>query len=80
MKKRNSLNISAFYQPNKKVVNLSGFPDPQFEKEIYSDEEEKYRKNKSHSPSYISPYSNKRRKSRSRNKNKDRDNPLNRHS
>ena len=52
MKKRNSLNISVLFQPNKKVVNLSGFPNPQFEKEIYYDEK-KYRKNKSLFLSYF---------------------------
>ena len=70
--KRNSLNISAFFQPNKKVVKLPGFPQPEFEKEIFSDEEDNYRKNKKRS-SYI----NNRKSSRS--KYMEKDNPLNRH-
>ena len=71
----NSLNISNFYQTNKKVVNLPGFPDPKYEKEIFSElEKKKIKTPSSYSSNNVSILNKRNLKYEERNK----ENPLNR--
>lgn len=46
----NSLNKSNFFQPDKKIVKLPGFPNAKYEeREVFSEEEEDYKKSSSNS-------------------------------
>ena len=72
----NSLNRSSFFQSNNKIVKLPGFPDPTYEKEIFSEEDNnkiKYKNNKNLSSS---SFLNNRRKSMSKKKLKKNNNYL----
>ena len=74
----NSLSSSTFFQPNKKIVNLPGFPDPEITKEISEEENQRKRK--------YPPSNNKRKSTKKKIMNNEdeieneryNDNPLNR--